>query len=164
MSKYIPEIFKEINENPELLANYKDDAAMTIIFKHAFDPAQKFLLPEGKPPFKPDAAPIGMSPAIFKQELKRLYVFCRQDLTPLRRETLFVQLLENIHPSEAEVLIAIKDQTLTKMYKNITHELVYNNGFITNPPPEKVKKERKTSTTKDKKEKVVETKKAGGVS
>lgn len=163
MTKYIPEILKEINENPELLANYKGDAALTIIFKYAFDPTQKFLLPEGTPPFKPDAAPIGMSPATFKQELKRLYVFCRQDITSLRRETLFVQLLENIHPSEAEVLLAIKDQSLTKIYKNITHELVYNNGFIANPPPEK-KRKPKPPTPKVKKEKVVEPKKAGGVS
>jgi hypothetical protein len=146
MQKFIPEVLQEINENPKVIVNYRGDAALNYVFKHAFDPAQKFVLPEGDPPYKRDAAPIGMTPATFKQELKRLYVFCRQDLPALRRESLFVQLLEALHPSEAEVLLAVKDQALTKKYKNITHTLIYENGFQVPPPPEKevkVKKEPK---------------------
>jgi len=143
MTKYIPETLKEINDNPKLIETMKGDAALTLLFKHAFDPNFKFVLPEGDAPYKPDSAPIGMTPAIFKQELKRLYVFCRTDLPAIRRETLYIQLLENIHPSEAEILVAVKDQKLTKMYPKITHELVYKAGFVQVPPPEKKVKEKK---------------------
>ena len=133
MQKYLPEIFKEINENPKLIENYKGDPAITMLLKYAFMPQHKFNLPEGQPPFRPDAAPIGMSPAKLRQELRRLYVFCRDDLTAIKRETLFVSLLESIHPLEAELLIAIKDQKLNKLYKKITKKLAIDNGFV---PPE----------------------------
>jgi hypothetical protein len=133
MQKYLPEIFKEINENPKEIAKYKGDPSITMLLKYAFMPQHKFNLPEGEPPFKPDAAPIGMSPAVLRQELRRLYVFCRDDLKPIKRETLFVSLLESVHPSEAELLIAVKDQKLHKLYKKITKKLVIENGFV---PPE----------------------------
>ena len=144
MQKYLPELLTEINDNPELLTKLKGDSALTILFQFAFDPAKKFLLPEGDPPYKPDQAPIGMSMGILRQELKRFYVFCRADLPAVRREDLFIQLLEGVHPSEAELLLTVKDQTLSKKYKKITHQLVYDLGFVKVPPPVKAPKEPKT--------------------
>lgn len=138
MQVYLPELLTKVNEDVSLLNNYKGDATFTLLFKHAFDPAHKFILPEGDPPFKPDAAPIGMSPAVLRQELKKLYVFCRADLKPIRREQLFVQLLENVHPSEAALLMKVKDQTLTEAYPNITHQLAFDMGFINVPPSENI--------------------------
>ena len=143
MTKYITEILTEINEEPKKLVAYRDSAALRILFEYAFDPAKKFILPEGDPPYKPDAAPIGMSPANIYQELKKFYVFCRKDLTPIRRETLFIQLLENVHPSEAKLLLAVKAQTLSKLYPKITHKAVYDAGFIPASPPSTAKKETK---------------------
>ena len=148
MKNFIPEALQELNDNPSLVSEYKNDAAMKLIFEYAYDPAKKFVLPDGDPPYREDSAPIGMNPAIFKQELRKLYVFCRQDLTPVRRETLFIQLLENMHPSESKVLLAIKDQNLSKLYKKLTHKFAFENGFISVPPPEKVKKEPKEPKVK----------------
>ena len=93
------------------------------------------------PPFKEDVAPIGMSPANLHMEAKKLYVFCREDLNKMRRESLFIQLLENVHPSEAKLILAIKDQKLTKMYPKITQKLV-SETFPTVPAP--ATKEKKT--------------------
>jgi hypothetical protein len=88
---------------------------------------------------------MGMSPANLIMEVKKLYVFCRTDLQAIRRETLFIQLLENVHPSEARVLLHVKDQTLHLLYKKITHKLAFDAGLVSVPPIEKVKKERKKS-------------------
>lgn len=151
MQKFIPEILKEINEDPVKIKNYAGDAGLNLLFRHAFDPAMRFALPEGMPPFKPDAAPIGMTPATFKMELKRLYVFCRTDLPALRRESLYVQLLEAIHPTEAEVLNYVKDQNLTGLYPNITHKLVHETGFQVPPPPVEEEKPKKTRAPRAKK-------------
>ena len=140
MTQYLTEILDEINKDPKAITKHKDDTHLKILFGYAFRPEGKFLLPEGTPPFKPDAAPIGMTKTNITMELKRLYVFCRQDLSQNRREALFIQMLETVHPSEAKLLIAIKDQDITGLYKKITHKLVYEAGFIPNPPPEKPKK------------------------
>ena len=148
MFKHIPEILDECNKDITLLANYKGNAALKFVFEHAFLAEKKFVLPEGDPPFKEDAAPIGMTPANFTQETKKLYVFtAARELKSLRRETLFIQLLENIHPTEAKVLLAIKDQKLNKLYKNITAKVAAKYGFI----PEQVKNEKQNGEPAPKK-------------
>ena len=129
--KFIPEMLEAANHDLRVLEKYRDNAALKFIFQYAFLPEHKFDLPEGAPPFKEDSAPIGMTPANFIQETRKLYVFTKaRPLSSLRRESLFIQLLENIHPSEAKVLLAVKDQTLNKLYKNITWDIVSDYGFI----------------------------------
>lgn len=143
MRKYVTQMLEEINSDPKAIANYKDDAVLKLIFEYAFDPTKKMILPEGEPPFKPAAEPLGMTPTNLFSEMRRLYVFCRADLTALKRESLFISMLEGCHPTEAEVLIAVKDQTLHKKYPKITRKLVTDAGFI--PPLEKKAKESATS-------------------
>jgi hypothetical protein len=41
--------------------------------------------------------------------------------------------LEGVHPEEAKILIAVKDQKLTKLYPKITHKLVSDAGIIPAP-------------------------------
>lgn len=144
MAKYITDILTEINDDPKKIEQYKSNAALRFIFEHAFLEDKKFALPEGEPPFKPDSAPLGMTPANLYMEVKKLYVYCRTDLPALRRETLFISLLENVHPTEAKLLVHVKDQNLPKMYPKITHKLVSDAGFI--PPP--VAKEPKVKNSK----------------
>src|SRR6056300_1357341 len=128
--KYITEVLEEINSDPKVIEQYKNDMALKILFEYAFIPENKMDLPDGDPPFKPDAAPIGMSPANLRMEMKKLYVFKRQDLKPLRREQLFINLLESIHPDEAKLLLAVKEQKLNKLYKKVTRKVVEEAGFI----------------------------------
>jgi hypothetical protein len=131
MSKYITEILEEVNKDPKALEKYKTNAALKFIFQYAFIPEQKFDLPEGAPPFKEDPAPLGMSRANFVMETKKLYIFTKQkELNKVRKEHLFIQLLENVHPSEAKLLIAVKDQKLNKLYKKVTADLAADYGFI----------------------------------
>lgn len=136
-------MLEEINADPKAIETFKDDAVLKLIFEYAFDPTKKMILPEGEPPFKPAAEPLGMTPTNLFSEMRRLYVFCRADLTPLKRESLFISMLEGCHPTEAEVLIAVKDQTLHKKYPKITRKLVTDAGFV--PPLEKKAKESATS-------------------
>jgi len=134
MRKYVTQMLDDINNDPKCIEQYKGDGALRLIFEYAFDPEKKMILPEDEPPFKPAAEPLGMTPTNLFSELRRLYVFCRKDLTPLKRESLFISLLEGVHPTEAKMLIAVKDQKLTKMYPKITHKLLFDTGFLTFPP------------------------------
>jgi hypothetical protein len=142
VAKYITEVLKEINDDPSLFqSTYKkvgNGGPLAVLFKHAFTREGKFLLPEGEPPFKKDSAPLGMSPSRFIQEIRKFYLFCRRDLTAAKREMLFIQMCESIHPDEAKILIAVKDQTLTKLYPNITRKVVADAGFIDPQPDDNV--------------------------
>lgn len=123
----------EINNDPKTIEKYKSEFLLKALFAHAFLDSHKWILPEGEPPFKPAAEPMGMTETNLYTEAKRLYVFMRADLAPIKRETMFVNLLEGIHPEEAKVLIAVKDQKLHKLYPKITHKLVSDAGFIPAP-------------------------------
>lgn len=136
MKQYLTEMLKSINDDPKSITKYKNEFLLKVIFAHAFLPTYKFQLPEGEPPFKPADQPMGMTDTNLYVECKRFYnVFCKPDVKPIRREALFIGLLEGVHPEEAKVLIAVKDQQLTKLYPKITHKLVSDAGII--PAPEK---------------------------
>ena len=44
-------------------------------------------------------------------------------MSSLRRETMFIQMLEGLHPDEAELLCLVKDKNLSNKYK-ITKDIV----------------------------------------
>jgi hypothetical protein len=147
MRKYVTQVFEDINSNPKMMEQYVKDPMYSVTVKticeYAFDPAKKWILPEGEPPYKTAAEPMGMTPTNLVGELRRLYVFTRADLKPVKREQLFISLLEGVHPDEAKLLCAVKDQTLHKLYPKITRKLVTDAGII--PPVEKKAKESATS-------------------
>ena len=61
-----------------------------------------------------------------RREARNFYRFVKggQDgLSTVRRETMFIHILEGLHPLEAEILILVKDKKLTDKYK-ITKEIV----------------------------------------
>ena len=64
--------------------------------------------------------------ASIRGEYKKFYNFCKggnPSLSNLRRETMFINILEGLHPLEAELLCLVKDKKLEDKYK-ITKEIV----------------------------------------
>jgi len=63
--------------------------------------------------------------ASIRKEYTKFYNFLKggnDGLNSLRRETMFINILEGLHPLEAEILILVKDKKLTDKYK-ITKEI-----------------------------------------
>ena len=61
-----------------------------------------------------------------RRESKHFYHFCRggnDSMNALRRETMFINILEGVHPLEAEILTLCKDKRLGEVYK-VTKEIV----------------------------------------
>jgi hypothetical protein len=61
-----------------------------------------------------------------RKEYTRFYNFIRggnDGLSSLRRETMFINMLQGLHPLEAEILILVKDKRLGTKY-NISKEIV----------------------------------------
>jgi hypothetical protein len=145
MKKYLTQMLTEINDNPKAIENYKEEFLLKVIFAHSFLPDYKLDLPEGEPPFRPAAEPMGMTPTNMFSEARRMYVFTRKDLTAIKRESLFISLLEGVHPDEAKVLVAMKDQKLHKMYPKITHKLVSDAGIIPAPAAKEKKAAKETT-------------------
>ena len=64
--------------------------------------------------------------ASIRAEYKKFYNFCKggnPSLSNLRRETMFINILQGLHPREAQILILVKDKNLESEYK-ISKEIV----------------------------------------
>ena len=64
--------------------------------------------------------------ASIRKEYTKFYNFLKggnNGLSSLRRETMFINILEGLHPLDAEILILVKDKKLTDKY-NISKEVV----------------------------------------
>ena len=128
----ISEIFTKINnakDKPkkiEVLRQY-DTPGMRMILKGAFDPKIEWDLPPGTPPYIANEAPAGTEHPFLEVEARRLYNFAKggnDQLNKIRKETLFIQMLEGLHADEAKFLIDIKNKSLNKTYKGLTSEMV----------------------------------------
>ena len=128
----ISEIFTKINnakdkpKKVEVLRQY-DSPGIRMVLKGAFDPKIEWDLPPGVPPYIANEAPAGTEHTFLEVEAKRLYNFAKggnDQLNKIRKETLFIQMLEGLHADEAKVLIDIKNKSLNKTYKGLTSEMV----------------------------------------
>ena len=64
--------------------------------------------------------------ASIRKEYTKFYNFLKggnDSLSNLRRETMFINILEGLHPLEAEIIVLVKDKDLETKYK-ITKEIV----------------------------------------
>ena len=115
-------------ERIELLKKH-NCLALRDILKGGLDESLVWILPKGEPPYKKDEKqPIGLSPSTLQKQSPRLRYFVAggpgERLTSSRRERIFINVLESIHPREAELLIAVKDRQLKKLYPCLTKQLV----------------------------------------
>lgn len=95
-----------------------DSLVLRIILQGCYDPAVTWLLPEGIPPYKPND--LQDQEGVLIRECTKLRYYIKgfhDNLSQNKREIMFVQLLENLSPKDAELLCAIKEK---KPVKGIT--------------------------------------------
>lgn len=114
-------------EKSEILLKH-NSLALRDILKGAFDDSIEFILPDGAPPYDADDAPAGYSRSSLQHQTKKFRYFVKggpgERLQTVRRERMFVEILESVHPKEAELVILMKDKKLTGQYKGLTKKLV----------------------------------------
>lgn len=133
----------------EVLQEYRDDGFIAI-FLWNFVPSLQSAIPPGEVPFSAlkelDLGNDTLSETVNKQmnsqeridaygaigktsirsEYHIFYNFLKggnDTLSSIRRETMFIKMLEGLHPREAEIVILTKDKRLTDRYK-ISFDLV----------------------------------------
>ena len=110
---------KTKKEKVDLLQQYNSQGLRSILIIN-FDDSLEFLLPEGEVPFTPNDAPIGTEHTRLTHEYKGLYRFFKggdASIKGMRREQLFVQLLEGLHADEANMLVSACNKDLQSKYR-----------------------------------------------
>jgi hypothetical protein len=111
-----------VDQRAEFLRAH-DSTALRAILTGALSPYVTWLLPEGKPPYKPSDL-VDQQHRLFT-EVRKLYLFIKggnSNLKQLRRETLFVEMLECLDPEDAKLLLAVKDKKIP--YPGINLDLI----------------------------------------
>ena len=128
---FVHEIFELVSKQRskakkvEVLKEQRCDA-LTALLIWNFDDSIISLLPEGEVPYEKNEVPVGTDHTSLRKEWKNLYHFGKggnDSLSKTRRESMFIQILEGLHPHEADVLCLVKDKKLAAQYK-ITRDVV----------------------------------------
>lgn len=112
-------------EKVKLLRQHNSNALRSILIA-SYDESAECLLPEGEVPYTPNDSPKGEEHTYLEREFRQLRLFYKggaTGLTPLRREALFIQLIEGLHADEAEIVCLAKDKSLNKKYR-ITRQVI----------------------------------------
>ena len=127
----ISEILRKVSnaktkkEKVDLLRKHNSTALRQLLIIN-FDESIVSMMPEGDVPYTPNDAPVGTDHTRLEQEYRGLYRFFKggMKLPSLKRESMFVQLLEGLSAEEAELLVLVKDGRLNEKYKRITKAVI----------------------------------------
>ena len=117
----------------DLIKTHCNNDGMKMLFIWNFDESVISMLPDGPVPYQPvdgdqQADPEKGMPqrTTIRNGGRQFYRFVKggdDALNKIKRESMFINLLETLHQEEAEILILVKDKQLSSKY-GITKELV----------------------------------------
>lgn len=117
---------KTIDERADILQKYGTFAIKTILQAN-FKESVVFALPDGEPPYRKQHDVVGLQ---FRHIEKAIYDLAylvkgsKKNIPQVKREKLFITLLETCHPEDAKILIAMKDKKLTELYPKLSEATV----------------------------------------
>ena len=127
----ISEVLRKVNnaktkqEKTKLLLQYNTQALRSLLIWN-FDESVVSLLPEGDVPFEKNPAPEGTDHILLEKQDKKFHYFVKGggEVSRMKREEMFIGMMESLHPDEAEVLCLVKDKKLQSKYNRISKALV----------------------------------------
>lgn len=159
MIKSVSEILNEISkiknfeQQKAALASCRNNTALMQLLHATFHPDVKFLLPEGSPPYKKTDKNMDLQGSLYRESRKMHYFIegMSPPLPQLKRETLFVQLLEVLDPDDAELVLGMKEKRM--VYSGITYDLVYKTfpGMLPDPNTVIVSEDKKPKNQRGRK-------------
>ena len=109
---------KTKKEKIKLLQEFNTNALRMLLIIN-FDDSVVSMLPPGNVPYTPNEAPEGTEHTILEKEARLLHHFFKggSNVSQVKRENMFVQMLEGLNAGEAEALILAKDKKIGKRWK-----------------------------------------------
>jgi hypothetical protein len=132
IQKYPHEIFKkvcELEDRDERIKYLKENAYKQVktILQLCYNDKIILDLPKGKPPF--ESCPEGREPAPISNVFRHIGMLVKGNkISQVKKEKIFIGMLEQLPEEDAAILCAAKDGTITnlknKKYRKITKSLV----------------------------------------
>ena len=127
-SEVLDKVHKAKTKNDKIkILRQHDNASLRMVLKSSFDPNIIWVLPEGDVPYVANEAPAGTEHTRLATEARKLWHYIKgadNDTPQHKKEMMFIQMLEGLHESEADLLIAVKDKKLHQIYKGLSEPVV----------------------------------------
>lgn len=122
-TKSLAQIIDEIEKQKTKAGQVKvmldnDSNALRMVFEFTYDPMLQWLVPDSDPPYRPANDTIDQEGRLY-QEIDKLVYFTNTpdglNVKPMRREQLFIRLLETVTPDDAKLLLRMRRKELKVM-------------------------------------------------
>lgn len=123
--------FKKINDLKKkelVIESLKQNSSKLLkeILSYTYDENIIWLLPEGDPPYTPSKDnPVDLLTGLV-QQMRRVTIMLNigdyPNLKSSRREEIFIEIIQTIHPDDAKLLLSMKNRKLSFQY--ITNETI----------------------------------------
>ena len=128
----LSEVLKKVHNaktKDKQIAILRENASdpLRMVIKSSFDPNIEWVFPEGEVPYKKNDVPEGTEHTVLRKECRKLFRFIKggdNTIPQFRKENLFIQMLEGLHESEAQLIIDAKDKKLHQVYKGLSDNVV----------------------------------------
>lgn len=129
--KPVPLIFKELSEQKTHLQKVKylkenRNDMVDLLLELAFSRDIRITLPEGSPEYQKTGEVELYNATLLYANRRQIEMFINDNtaqIPELKREQLFIDLLENLDPAESQLLIEVKDKKL-ESYPGITKKVI----------------------------------------
>jgi len=125
MGEIILEIRKEKSKAKKIeLLRFYDHPVLRGMMELAYDERLTWALPEGVPPYTPLAKSMDAQGHLYA-DMRRMYIFLEgghKTIKPLRRESIFVTMLEELDPDDAALLCEVKNRSVKGVTKQMVKE------------------------------------------
>lgn len=130
MADTIEDILEDGNKDIKSMLQYKNNTYFMNLLNSAYDPNKKFVLPEGEPAYKKSGLHRTIVKGMFWQICRKIDVFRNTQMKQLARESHFIAALESLSDQGALIMLHVKDQSLDKLYPNLTKEALTEIGML----------------------------------
>ena len=132
VAEFLEKVSKLKNKQDKIGALKANDSyVLRTILQGTFDPRIKFLLPEGEPPYKPNDL-VDQENVLIRDARKLAYFVegLHPNLNQIKRELMFIEMLETVTPADAKMLCSMKEKK--SPWKGLTADIVKEAfpGFI----------------------------------
>ena len=115
---------KSVGEKIRILQKH-DCRELRGIFELTYDNRLVWSLPEGNPPYKPLDKSMD-NQGLLHNELRRMYIFLEgpksAGISKMRKEQIFIQMLEEVDPDDAKLLLEVKARKIKGVSKNVVKQ------------------------------------------
>lgn len=117
LSSIILEIEKQTTDEAQADVMRKNSsAALKTIIGYALDPGVKWMIPPGAPPYKQLHEAADQEGKLYSECVRMFIYFVdspeNRNITQIKREQLFIQVLESVDRDDAKLILRVKDKAL----------------------------------------------------